>query len=205
MTRYVKCQFCNSTEEYSTRFDKMEVVTKVSETTGKSKNFYYHKGECYERHTKKEKFILDELTKKDELNDVLKDIYNIKFQVPSRIWEILQDLRNGTNRYQKFFKKRYKEGVPYDVIAESYRMSKDSIHWAKLNRRFKTLEVEMKYGIAIMQNKIEDAHKKIKNTEQVKKASEGKVEREISDIIENRDVVFKKKSVDDLSSILGDD
>lgn len=206
MARYVKCQICCETVDYNKRLELMEIDTKVSSTTGKSRNLYYHKDKCWETFNKNQSFILDELAKKDELNDVMKSLYNIKFQIPNRIWEMLQDLRNGTNRYQKFFKKKYKEGVPYEVMAEAYRMSKDSILWARLNRRFRDKEEELRYGLRVMQSKIEDAHAKIKRSELVKKTSDAKLDRDLADIVENREATYKKKELkDDLSSLLGDD
>lgn len=204
MPRYVKCRHCEETELYTERFDKMEIESKTSDT-GKTKNFYYHKGDCWSKHQKEQDFIKDELKKKDELNDVIKSIYNLKFQIPPRIWELLQDLRNGTNRYQKFFKKKYKQGIPYDVLAQAYRMSTDSIKWAKLNRRFRNTEEELRYGVRIMQSKIEDAYKKIRMSEQTQKLSEAKEVDILRDIVDNREVGFVRKKREDLSDILGDD
>lgn len=208
MPRYVKCQECGNTELYTERLEKMEIVSKTSETTNKTRNFYYHKGKCWDKHNKNQNFIVDELGKRDELDIVIKKIYNIKYQVPPRIWQMIQDLRNGTNRFQKFFKKRYKEGVPYDVIAEAYRMSGDSIKWAKLNRRFRDKEEEMRYGLKIVQSKIEDAYNKLKNSENTKKFSEAKEKVNLDlEFNDNRKVDYnkKKESVEDLSSIFGDD
>lgn len=209
MPRYVKCQKCGETELYTERLEKMEIVSKTSETTEKTRNFYYHKGVCWESHNKTQDFILDELNKKNELDEVIKKTYSVKYQIPPRIWQMIQDLRNGTNRFQKFFKKKYKEGVPYEVIAEAYRMSGDSIKWARLNRRFKNKEEEMRYGLKIVQSKIEDAHNKIKNSENTKKFSEAK-EKTLLDLNfnDNRVVDYKKSESnikEDLSSILGDD
>lgn len=210
MARYVKCRTCEENILYSERFDKCEIVTKVSETTGKSKNFYYHKGECWEQYQKQTSFIENEMKEKDELNEMIKGIHCVKFQLPPRMWELLQDLRNGTNRYQKFFKKKYKKGIPYSVLTEAYRMSKDSIEWARLNRKFRTTEEEMRYCLKIVQGRIEDAYKKIKRTQQVEEFSKAKEHGVVSDIIEDmldtREIkTIKKKDELDFSDILGDD
>lgn len=209
MPRYVKCRHCNETELFVEREEKMEIVTIVSEKTGKSKNTFYHKEKCWINYQKEQEFIIGELNEKDNLNDVIKEIYNIQYQIPPRIWSLLQDLRNGTNRYQKFFKRKYKEGVPYDVLAQAYRMSKDGLHWAKLNKRFKSLEEEMRYGVIVMQSKIEDARRKIKLSEQSQKFSDAKESDVVRDILDNREVDFKKNKPKekelDLSDILGDD
>jgi primosomal protein N' len=184
----------------------MEVESKTSETTGKTKNNYFHKGECWEQHLKRKNFIVQEMKEKDELNEVIKSIHDIKYDIPPRIWELIQDLRNGTNRYVSFWKKKYKAGVPYSVMAEAYRMSKDNIEWAKLNKRFKTKEIELSYCLRTMQSRIEDAYRKIKRTEQSKQIAKATEIHQVEQLIENRQVEFKKqKSEFDISHILGDD
>lgn len=190
---------------WSERFEKCEVETRVSEETGKSRNFYYHKGECW----KKRLFTIQDEKEKDEMNEVIKKIFNIKKQIPDNIWWMLQDLRNGTNRYKLFWKRKFKAGYPYPVIAEAYKMSKDNIEWARLNRPFKTLEEEMKYSLKIISRKLEDAYKKIERTERQEEFSKAKEEAQMPDMIEemldNREVkLVKRKEEQDLSDLFGD-
>lgn len=175
MPRYVKCRHCNETELYQDRNEKMDYIEAVS-SSGKVKKEYCHKGKCFEKYKSHKEFIQKEESEKDELNTVIKDIYNIKYQIPPMIWELIQDLRNGTNRYTKLFKKRYKKGIPYSVLCEAFKMSRDSIHWARLNRRFKTLENEMVYGMKIVQGKIEDANKKLTRSKQAEEFSSAREE-----------------------------
>lgn len=205
MVRYVKCQFCNESEPYSKK-EEMEVIKKVSDK-GTTKNLYYHSGDCWDKFHKKNEFIKKELEERDKLNDVIKSIYNVEFHLPTRLWTLIQDLRNGTNRYRKFFKKKYKEGVPYDVLAEAYLMSRSSIKWAKLNKRFKSLQDEICYGLIIVQSKIEDANKKMKNSNQSKLISESKESSVVRDMLEERTIDYKKHKTEeeDLSNIFGDD
>jgi thermostable 8-oxoguanine DNA glycosylase len=91
-------------------------------------------------------------------------------------------------------------------MAEAYRMSKDNIEWAKLNKRFKTKEIELSYCLRTMQSRIEDAYRKIKRTEQSKQIAKATEIHQVEQLIENRQVEFKKqKSEFDISHILGDD
>lgn len=204
--RIVKCQICEKTELYKERLELMEIESKTSEKTGKTSNKYFHKGKCWEKHLKEQSFKVNEKKEKDELNNIIKSIHNIKFDLPPNIWELIQDLRNGTDRYKTFWKKRYKQGVPYGVMAEAYRMSKDNIEWAKLNKRFKTKEVEIKYSLRTMQSKIEDAYNKLKRTEQSQQFAKATERQQVEHLIEERQVEFKKqKSEFDISHILGDD
>lgn len=206
MGRIVKCRTCGETVPFSDRLELMEVKEIYSETTKKTKREYYHKGQCWDKFQEQEQFIKKEMQEKDELNMTIKNLHNIKYQIPSRIWEMIQDLRNGTNRYEKFWKRKYKGGVPYPVIREAYLMSKDDIEWAKLNRRFPTVEQEMSYCLRIIQKKLNDAHKKIERSRQSESFAKAKEKNVIRDISEDREVKYeKKKSKFDISHILGDD
>jgi hypothetical protein len=207
MPVYIKCRYCNGTEDKKLKDELMECEEKYSEETKKTSRKYFHKGECWEKHLENQVFIEKELREKDELNLVIKSIHSIKFDIPPNVWVLIQDLRNGTNRYQSFFKKKYKAGVPYPVIAEAYRMSKDSIEWSKMNRRFKTKVEEMRYSLKIVQSKLEDAYRKIQRTEQSQTIAKAKEKSEVEAMIDNRQVEFKdnKKYEFDISDILGDD
>jgi hypothetical protein len=206
MARYIKCQYCESKELWQDR-DKMIIEQKISES-GKTKNLYYHK-ECYPKELKKREMIAKELKEKDELDRVVKEIYNCKYSLPPRFWELINDLRNGTIRYVKGSKviKKYKKGVPYPVIKEAYLMSKQDIEWARLNKNFKTLDQELHYGLKIIQSKLNDAYKKLKRNEQIQEMNKKNEEKQIEEIFENnKEVKFvKKKSEIDISHILGDD
>ncbi len=200
MARKLKCQIC---KELSER-ELMEVVSKTSKKTGKTVNKYYHKGECWDSYLKEQSDINKEMKEKDELDAVLKKMFNIKVDYPDNIWWMIQDLRNGTNRFKKFWKKSFKKGYPYPVIAEAYRMSKDNIEWARLNKRFRNLEEEMKYSLKIIQKKLEDAYKKQDRTMLQEKLSEAKEVNDIDLMTDNREVKYKKHDGFDMSDILGD-
>lgn len=208
--RVVKCQHCNGTVPWGEK-DTMEIISKttVNEETGKSKtlNKYYHKEECYEKHLKRQSYIDKEMKEKDELNEVVKSIHGlIHSPKDNRFWTMLEDLRNGTNRFEKFWKKRYREGIPYPVIKEAYLIAKGDIEWAKLNKRFTSTEVEMRYCLLVAGGKINDAYRKIKRTEMTKKMSDASLPQEVESMIEDRVVEWKnKKSKSDMSHILGDD
>lgn len=140
------------------------------------------------------------------MNYVVKSIYGVTYQLPSQWWEFINDLRNGTNRFEKFWRKRYKGGVPYKVIKEAYIMSKSDIDWARLNKRFKTLNQELRYGLSIIQSKLNDAHKRLKVIEQQQKMSSAIEEKQVEMMMDDREVSYKKKyDEDDISFLLGDD
>lgn len=205
MARIVKCQWCNE----SVPFNERETLTKevkVSESTGKSKNLYYHP-DCYPKHLERAVFNEKEREQKDALNEAVKKIYSIKFNLPVRWWEYVADLREGTNRYEKFWKKKYKQGVPFDVIREAFLLSAQDIEWARLNKKFKTIDQELRYGLMIMQSKVNDAYRKIKTREQQAKRNEAMEQALIEEMKDSREVSFDKKQQEkrDYSYLLGDD
>lgn len=203
--RIVICQTCKETELYKYR-EKYMVLVERETSGGAVKKAYYHIGDCYDKGLKKEAFLDEEKSKQDELDAVVKELHGLKLPLPSRYWETVQDMRNGTARYTRNFKKHYKEGVPYDVLKEAYIMSRHDIEWAKLNRRFKTIDIELFYCLKIAHSKVNDASRKILRTKQSLKMANAKESGFIEDMLDNREVTFvKKKSEFDFSHILGDD
>jgi len=201
LARLLICQICREKDVK----ENMEVYSITSEKTGKTTNKYYHKGKCWEKFIKEKEESEREQRERDELDSVLRSLFNIKVKYPDSIWWMIEDLRNGTNRFQKFWKKKYKKGYPYSVIAEAYRMSKDDIEWARLNRHFKDLGQEMRYSLKIIQSKLEDAYKKRIRTEQSEKIAKAKEESQLDLMFDNREVEYKKKDDGlDMSDILGD-
>lgn len=204
--RYVKCQFCNESIPYSER-ETLAHEEKEYQSKGvtKTKNIYWHQ-ECYPKELKQREFLLQEKKEKDELNETLQKIYKVKYNFSSNFWWMISDLREGTNRFQKFWKKKYKQGIPFPVIREAYMMSVQDIEWARMSKSFKNLNDEMRYGLMIMQGKVNDAYRKMKTREQQSKINEAREEIQIEDMKENRQVSFKKKQQDrDYSYLLGND
>lgn len=202
--RVVKCQFCEMTVPYADR-DTLTKEVKVSKA-GKTLNRYWH-NECYPKELAKREVILNDKKEKDEMNETVKKIYNLKFDLPQNWWEYIADLREGTNRYQKFWKKRYKQGVPFSVIREAYLLSVHDIEWARMSKNFKTIEQELRYGLMIMQGKVNDAFRKIKTREQQAKRNEAMEEIQLKNMKDDREVSFKKQQQDDrdYSYLLGND
>lgn len=201
-----KCQFC---EVIVPKEESMNMVLHIHvvESSGRKKNKYYHQ-ECYPKFLAREAFIIKEKKEQDELDAVVKSIHGLTQPLPHRYWERVQDMRNGTNRYQKKYKKHYKKGVPYHVLKEAYLLAKDGIEWSKLSKNFKDTFEELIYGLSIAHSKINDADKKITRTKEFTKRAEESEKTMLKDMVEleNREVKYvKKKHVDDISHILGND
>lgn len=202
----VKCQWCKATIPSSVDKETLAKEVKVSDSTGKSKNLYYHP-ECYPEYLKDVEFRKKEREQKDELNETVKKIYNLQFNLPVRWWEYVSDFREGTNRHEKFWKKKYKKGVPFNVIREAFLLSVQDIEWARMNKKFSNLDQELRYGLMIMQGKVNDAYRKMKTREQQAKQSEAMEKLLLEDMKDNREVSFNKKQQEnrDFSYLLGND
>jgi hypothetical protein len=202
LPRYLKCQFCKERVPFEQK-DEMVIDVVVSVTNKEYKKYIHRK--CYPAYLKHKEFIEQENRERDELNKVVMEIHGLMVSPNKSWWEMVQDLRNGTNRYEKFWKKRYKQGVPYRVVKEAYLLAKNDIEWAKLNKKFERVEQELKYGLAIAVNRLNDAYRKLKMEEEVEKKQRAIEHTEI-ELYENaRKIEYKRQDSDDLSDILGDD
>lgn len=209
MGNYVVCKYENCNKRHNFK-EKNNIFLDKKDVNGKEKITRYCDEECYKNAMLVIQFKENESKEKDILNDVVKGLYGVpvNYNLPPRFWNLVQDLRNGTNRYTKFWKRHYKQGVPYTVMAEAFRMSKSEIQWAKLNKKFKGTMQEINYGLAIMQSKLVDAHKKLKKTELEEKKSKALETMNIDLMEDNREVAYKKqvsKKREDIRFLLGDD
>lgn len=140
-----KCQRCGIKD---TERDEMEF-----EFVGlkKPQKKYYHK-DCFEEHLKDKEFRRLEAIELDKLIQVIKEIYGAKL-IPNNIYPYLQDLRNGTEFFGKFDYK-YKEGYPYDLIAETFDYCSETIEQSLRRISFSGFTNAFKYGLAIVCDKM---------------------------------------------------
>jgi hypothetical protein len=204
--RLLKCKQCGVKDvEYKDRFDKMEIESSLT-SDGKTRNLYFHKGECWEERLKYKAFLEKEKKDMDDLNLTIKKIHRRKSEIPVDHYVKIQDLRNGTARYRKFWEKKKKEGVPYKVIEEAYRMSKDKIEYARSAGKFRDTNHELAYSFKIVLGKIEDAYKKLSKNEDAEKRAKGMEKHIVEDIKNDNGYSYKKqKDKYDMSDIFGDD
>lgn len=167
----------------------------VFEMQGKSRKYYH--ADCFAEHQADKQKRAEEAAKLDSLVETIKDIHGL-ISIPKQFYPFIQDMRNGTIRFQGKPIKKYKQGVPYEIIEQAYKLSKDSIHWSKENKNFKNSSGELRYGLAIVSNKINDASAYMRNRQKqqsaaaaMQKPSERKVEykkrenkKDISDFLE---------------------
>lgn len=182
----VICQWCR---------EKSEREEMLFEQQGRAKKYYHV--ECHAKYLEEKEEKQLEVQRLDRLVQVIKSIHNIK-DVPKGLYPFIQDLRNGTIRFRGPVLKKSKKGIPYEVIEESYRMSADSIAWSKRSKDFKNTMAELKYGLAIVSNNINDAYKNIRQREMANASIS------LMNKPDGKKVEYRKKTNEDISDFVGE-
>lgn len=158
MAKEVKCQQCK------VKTPKDELVVHIHETsTGTKKNMYFHE-ECLKAYLKDREFKEVEAKELDELYVVIKELHRIDV-IPTTFFSMyLQPLRNGVFKSGTKTKK-YKEGIPFSVMKDSYLYVKDSVEYARKNKEFDGSLGFLRYTFSIMVDKMPIAKKKKKQEE----------------------------------------
>lgn len=174
-----KCQVCKLDD---TNKDDMEIVSVDVGT--KKVNKFYHK-DCYEEFLKDKKFKEKEREELDKLVDVVMNIYGIK-SIPNSIYPYFQDLRNGTRFFGKDNRK-YKEGYTYELIAETFEYCSDTIEYWNSRKDFNGTTGAIKYGLAIVCDKLHFVEQRRKRRENQKQLLDIHVKNIKTDIDEHED------------------
>jgi hypothetical protein len=210
--RLITCRGCDEKQPFD---EQTMAFTESTSKSGRNTKRYYH-NECLNKHNEKkelERQNKEAVKKENEALDMLVEVagliheapkpINLAYQFPRDWYHVIQDWRNGSQRYTSKYKKRFKMGIPYDVIAEAYKMSKDSIRWAKMDKHFKDMNSEIRYSLVIVNSKIPDALKKRERDLHMEKVSKVREEHEIENMEHEREVVYKKKKASyDISEFL---
>ncbi len=141
----VKCNYCNGKQERGEMYCD----------TGKQRKYYHHP--CWPLELERRIDVEKEKKQWKDLIAFIQEIHNLH-EIPRTFYAFLQDIRNGTIRFQGPVNQQYKQGVGYDILLESYRLSANGIKWAQQNRDFNgNVFTELKYGLAIVKNNIGQA------------------------------------------------
>lgn len=165
----VKCKECGNKLERSDAY----LVESISEKTLKINKKYYCDEKCYKKQETRKELII-------KCNDLMEEILDIPIR--SNIY---------FNKMYSPIIKRY----DYDVIYEFLTYEKDYIEQQMEDKDFNTVNVKLKYFLAIMQNNIGKYEQVIKNKESFKED----IKHEIFEDIEFKPVIEKKKrSLEDI-------
>lgn len=198
----VKCQWC---KEKDTDRDEMKKVVVGTKTKS---NKYYHVG-CYEKYLKDKEFKEKEAKELDQLYETVKRIHNMD-TVPSGLFYLLQDLRNGTIRKNGVVIKKFKNGIQYRYIDWCYKYCEDEIRkWQRIKDFGDDKNGELRYCFSIVSSNIENAARDYKTRLNRKKKNEQSMKQVVKedtnkDTFEEIKVINKVKHTDemDISDLL---
>jgi len=147
----------------------------VVEVVGEKKpvNKFYHK-HCHLEFLKDKEFKEQERKELDKLVEVIMEIYGVK-SIPNSAYPFLQDLRNGTKFFGKYDYK-YKKGYTYDLIAETFNYCSDTIEYWNAKKSFNGFTNALRYGLAIVCDKLSVVEERRKNREKQQMMAEKHIE-----------------------------
>lgn len=195
MARNIKCQQClvSDTPKDEMKFD---LVGK-----NQTKKYFHH--ECYDTYLKEKAFKEKERVELDGLVEVIKEIYGVK-QLPHSVYPFLQELRNGTRFFGKYDYK-YKQGYSYALIAETFNFCSETIEFWNANKKFNGFSNALRYGLAIVCDKLSIVEQRQKQRESQKVKLDKYVEKMEEDGQEFESSYQKpSKSKNDISDFLDD-
>ena len=193
-----KCQYCkiDDTLKEDMEFEMVGIKKPVAK--------FYHK-DCFQKHLEDKAFKEEERKKKDELNEVIKEIYGVK-EVPNSAWVLLEKLRNGEPIFgpRQKMNKRYKEGYDYILIKETFEYCSDTIEYYNGLKDFNGFMGAFKYALSIIIDKIYIVEKRMQEKEHQRTLMK-KHEIEVDmDVSSHSNYKKPSKSNTDISSFLDD-
>jgi hypothetical protein len=118
---------------------------------------YYHREFCHDKFIRDKAFKKKEKEEMDSLVNTIVRLHKLQSVTtfPRTFYPFIQELRNDSVLFGKI-ERRYKEGLTYKTIEDTYLYCSEKIGWAKGNKEFKNVMSELKYCFAIVKNNIEN-------------------------------------------------
>jgi hypothetical protein len=184
----VKCFKCK---------EKSEKETMVCIEKGKEKitRKYLHQG-CYDEYIQEQELKEKDLKELDQLYKFLINLHSIEL-LDGRMMEKIQDLRNGSIKVNNKKIKKYKQGVPYSLMLDTYKFMNERIDSIINSMRFQTKWNEFSYIFGTMVNNINTIKQIEKLTEEVNQKPT--INKETVDIVVKKN---NKKDELDISAFL---
>jgi hypothetical protein len=121
---------------------------------------YYHIEYCHDKWKRDKEFKQKEKEELDSLVNTIVRLHKLQSVAtfPRTFYPFIQELRNDSVLFGKI-ERRYKEGLTYKTIEDTYLYCSEKIEWARGNKEFKNIMSELKYCFAIVKNNIENYFK----------------------------------------------
>lgn len=195
-----KCKWCKEEVNKETAI-VIEKETGTLLKSGKPKMLrsYFHE-DCIDKHLESEEKKIIEQEQLDSLIRKVIDIHSIrKEDVPRQFYIDIQDIRNG-HRFGSRKNVSSKGGTPYHVIEMAYDQARHHIEYAKLQKSFESCHGELRYGLAIMRDKMPLVRQRELERIRAKKAAKKQLKEKVFDSIESN--YKNKKYENDISDFL---
>ena len=188
-----KCQWCKeSGDKEQMKCDEKPTGKFNNNGTPKMFRKYYHE-DCYTLHLKDQEFKKIESEKLDKLYLYILNLHDL-LALDGRMMEKIQDLRNGTVKVNNKKITKYKAGVPYDVMLQTYKYLNSTIDNILRTMEFKEKWNEFSYVFGTMVRSLNDIMQMNKQVESHKNKVSIINKEEIEIVLPSK----KKKANDDL-------
>lgn len=185
LARPVKCPVCN---EFG---DREGMVL-----DGKR---YYHPGSCLETYKKQQEKTNKENEQWDKLYQYIVSLHDLLLLPKPNILR-LKDLRAGFEVKDGKRIRKYRTGPDYELMLDAYRLAEDSIKWCIANTLKGSNDIgAINYCMSIMINKLNEAYARRKSR---MRQEESLKELKDTNVVEEREFVYKKKKQEDDNSFL---
>lgn len=158
--RQVKCYLCK---------EKGDKEVMVFEEHGEKKivRRYFH-NQCHQEYKSEVELKQKELVELDHLYQYLLKLHSLEL-LDGRMMEKIQDLRNGSIKVNGSKIKKYKQGVSYSLMLDTYKHLNQKIDYILNTMQFQTKWNEFSYIFGTMIKNINSIKQLEKRNEQVNK------------------------------------
>lgn len=195
----VTCFWCKEKEEKLLMHCEEKPTGKFNKNgTEKMQRKYLHT-KCKEAFEKDKLFKEKELLELDKLYTYLLRLHSVD-ALDGRMMEKIQDLRNGTIKIKSKKVTKYKSGVQYKLMLDTYKHLENRIDYVQSSMQFETKWNEFSYIFGMMTNNLIDVKEMLLRKDKFEQPSSVKIEYEPqTELIEKKS---SKKDELDISDFL---
>lgn len=184
----VKCYKCKEKSE-------KELMVCIEKGKEKITRRYFH-NDCHVEFIQEQEMKVQDLKELDELYKFLIKLHSVEL-LDGRMMEKIQDLRNGSVKINNKKITKYKQGVQYSLMLDTYKYLQQKIDYILTSMQFQTKWNEFSYVFGTMVNNINSIKQIEKHNEKVNASL--KVNQETANIQVKKTI---KKDELDISSFL---
>lgn len=151
----VKCQWCKEQGDKSEMHIESKATGKILKSGKPQMSNKYTHLKCLEAVEEDKKFKQQELEELDQLQKYLTNLHGM-VELTDRMYAEINDLRNGSIKHNSVKLKKYKKGVSFPFMLETYKYAEPLIRKLIDSMKFENKWNEFKYMFAVMTNKLDE-------------------------------------------------